>query len=635
MTKPLPIDRTLEAQSRPELRGLLPHAADQLNVVWAQKLIRHCAILEPTTGALRIAIVHSYTSELLNPWLSLATAVQGLDLEVYHAPYGLGLQEADAGSALVAHAPDLTLFLLEREAIHPTFGAPLAQHDQHTQQRIADEVLDRLCSILQRFRAQPIGRMLLTLLPARVGPALGAHDTQSDRSEARWWSALKGRIAGCLNDSMPAAALLDLDEALLDIGRDHFFDNRLWYSARFPFTARAAFEVASRVVEQGVLLKQPKAKVIALDADNTLWGGIIGEDGVGGIALGPDYPGNCYLDFQRRLLDLQQRGFVLALCSKNNAADVEQVLDAHPHQLIKDHHLVAKRVNWVDKAANLRELAKEINVGLNSFVFVDDSAHEIAAVRRLLPEVETVQMPTDPLQVPSVLECVARLQVLSLTDEDRTKTGLYLAERQRRTHKAHFGGRSSDLGDYLASLEMRMDVVYDGAAQVARLAQLTQKTNQFNLTTRRYDDRQMAEFIAADDWRVAHFSLADVFGDSGIVGLAMVRLLDAGTAELDVFLMSCRVIGREAERAFLETLLGRLERDGVRALLADFVPTAKNALVKDFLAQNGFSPRTDGRYERTLARHADPSGAQSARPAPPIQVTESDGAPDREPSRGH
>jgi FkbH-like protein len=622
LTKPIPIDSTLQACSRPELRALVSRVSDRLNVMWAQKLVAHCATLEPEEGSLRIGIVRSFTSELLDPWLKLAAALQGLGIDIYHAPYGLSLQEAEPDSGLVSHAPDVTVLLLDCESVHPAFNAPLVEHDADTQRQVADVVLDRLCSILERFRSQPIGHMVLALLPARIGPALGTFDAQSERSQARWWSDLKGRIAACLRTSMRAASLLDLDELLLDIGRSHFFDRRLWYSARFPFAPRAAFEVATRIVEVGVLTKRPKAKVIALDADNTLWGGIIGEDGIEGIALGPDYPGNCYLDFQRRLLDLEQRGFVLALCSKNNAADVEQVLSSHPHQLIKDHHFVAKRVNWLDKATNLRELADELNLGLSSFVFVDDSAHEIAAVRRLLPEVEAVQMPLDPLDVPTALEHVARLQTLSLTAEDQSKTGMYIAERERRSHKARFGQDAGALGDYLSSLDMRMQVVYDSAAHVGRLAQLTQKTNQFNLTTRRRDEQQLADLIAAQDWLVAHFSLTDIFGDSGIVGLALVRRLGGATAELDSFLMSCRVIGRNAEQAFLATLLRKLKQEGVRTLFADYLPTSKNGLVADFLPKQGFSRRADGRHERRL----DQGPAVSLAAKSPIVVTESNGA---------
>ena len=174
-------------------------------------------------------------------------------------------------------------------------------------------------------------------------------------------------------------------------------------------------------MDLGVVLKFPKAKVIVLDADNTLWGGIIGEDGIDGIALGSDYPGNAFLQFQRRLLDYQQRGFILALCSKNNAADVDQVLKQHPHQLLRDEHFAARRVNWLPKPDNLVSLAEELNLGLDSFIFVDDSDHECAAVRQRLPQVEVVRTPSRPIDIPGCLEHVSRLEVLSLTAEDMVK----------------------------------------------------------------------------------------------------------------------------------------------------------------------------------------------------------------------
>ena len=346
---------------------------------------------------------------------------------------------------------------------------------------------------------------------------------------------------------MQASLFLDLDEVLQQIGRASFFDHRFWYSARFPFTAEAAREIARRIVGLGAVIKFPKAKVIVLDADNTLWGGIIGEDGINGIALGPEYPGNAFVDFQRRLLDYQQRGLILALCSKNNPADVDQVFKEHPHQILRDEHFAARRVNWLSKPDNLVSLAEELNLGLDSFVFVDDSDHECAAVRHRLPQVEVVQTPARPVDVPTCLEQVARLEVLSLTAEDLAKTELYAQERRRREFSETVDQSGGDLRDYLASLKMKMRVGFNVSAHLARLSQLTQKTNQFNLTTRRYNEHQMQEFILDADWLVADFSLADVFGDSGIVGLALFHIVTPQQAELDTFLMSCRVIGREAE----------------------------------------------------------------------------------------
>jgi FkbH-like protein len=564
-----------------------------------QQLTDHAARLPPTMRELRLGVVHSYTSDLLDPWLGLAGALEGLDVKIYHAPYGLNLEEADAGSGLVAHSADITLMLLRREDLHPDLARPVVAFSPDEQAALSTHALDRLFAIIDAFRAQKVGYLVVTILPEQRGPALGIYDPQSERSEAAWWSALKADIGRRLRIGVEAAMFLDLDEVMAQVGRDAFFESRLWYSARFPFAAVAAREFSRRVVGLGAALKFPKVKVIALDADNTLWGGIIGEDGFDGIALGHEYPGNAYMTFQRRLLDFQQRGFILALCSKNNPADVEQVLNDHPHQILKPEHFAAIRVNWEPKTDNLGALAEELNLGLDSFIFVDDSDYECALIRRELPEVEVIQTPARPVEVPYCLDQVSRLELLSLTVEDLRKTEMYAQERIRRQLRQS-AERSGGLEGYLASLEMVMTVRIDDPAPLKRLSQLTQKTNQFNLTTRRYDEQHMRRLIDSSNWMVAYFSLRDVFGDSGIVGLALFDISEPAVAELDTFLMSCRVIGRRAESAFLNALLKRLAAAGVREVLADYLPTPKNGLVTGFLPDQGFVVGADGRFRRNL-----------------------------------
>jgi FkbH-like protein len=590
----------LNARSRAELRGLVSRSGVKLTLPQAQRLVSHAESLERPTQCLRLGVVHTYTSDLLNPWLELAAALHGFELRTYHAPYGLSPLEAEEGSGLVAHEPDLTLLLLRREDLHPELAGPVVRFTSAQQEELGEEALERLRGLVGRFRARKTGQIVLTVLPSMLSPGLGVFDAQSERSESAWWANLKAGIGRCLRESIQASLFLDFDEVLQQLGRQHFFDHRLWYLFRFPFAADGAREIARRVIAVGAAIKLPKAKVIVLDADNTLWGGIIGEDGLHGIALGPDYPGNVYVEFQRRLLDYQQRGFILALCSKNNRADVDQVLKEHPHQLLRDELFAARRVNWLSKPDNLLSLAEELNLGLESFVFIDDSDHECAAVRQLLPQVEVVQTPATLVHLPTCLEHVARLEVLSLTAEDLVKTELYAQERRRRELKEKADQSGGDSREYLASLKMRMRVGFNDPAHLTRLTQLTQKTNQFTLTTRRYNEQQMQEFIRSGDWLVAHFTLSDVFGDSGIVGLALIRALSRERVELDSFLMSCRVIGREAESAFLHVLLRHLAQQGVREVVASYIPTPKNALVKKFLPDHDFEERDGGYHERNL-----------------------------------
>ncbi len=591
----------LRPTSRSELQAAVARWPAPLALPQAERLRAHALALAPAPRALRLALVHTYTSDLLEPWLAFQAALEGFELQAHHAPYGLALQEAAPGSALVSHESDLTLFMLRREDLHPELSRPIAGLDPERLSLLRDESLARLREIVSAFRAQPIGQMIVTLLPALLPASLGQYDAQAEASESAWWQALKSALAAWLQRDCPATTFLDLDDVLAQVGRQAFFDRRYWYSASYPFSAAAAAEFARRVVAVGTLLKTPRAKVLVLDADNTLWGGVIGEDGIDGIALGPEYPGNAYVDFQRRLLAFQQRGLILAMCSKNNAADVDQVLREHPHQILRDGHFAARRVNWLTKPDNLRSLAQELNLGLDSFIFVDDSDHECAAVRHALPQVQVVQVPQRAVDVPACLDFVARLEVLALTAEDLAKTELYAQERLRRELSDDIGRTGGGAGDYLGRLQMKMRVGVDPLAHLARLAQLTQKTNQFNLTTRRYDEQQMRRFIEAPETLVLDFSLADVFGDSGIVGLAVWRRVGAKRAELDTLLMSCRVIGRRAESAFLAAGLRLLADEGVAEVIADYLPTAKNDLVREFLPQHGFAPDGGGRWVRGLA----------------------------------
>jgi FkbH-like protein len=596
----------------PQLRAEAARWPNPLTLQQARELTARAQALSASKTDLRVAVVHTYTSDLLDPWLVLAGALCGMTVHTYHAPYGVPLSEARPNSALESFAPDVTLFLLRREDLHPALTWPVVGLDADEQARTRAESTERLQSIVAPFRARQVGHLVITILPAMLGPALASFDAQFERSEARWWTNLTSDVAGWLRDNVASSLFLDLEEVLDQVGRRRFFDPRFWYTARFPFSAEAAQEIARRVVNVGVVLKSPRAKVIVLDADNTLWGGIIGEDGMGGIALGQDHPGAEFSDFQRRLLDFRQRGMILALCSKNNPADLMQVLREHPHQILREKDFAAMRVNWSPKAQNLISLAAELNVGLESFIFVDDSAHECDAIRTLLPQVEVVQTPHRPTDVPGCLEHVGRLEVLSLTSEDIAKTQLYVQERQRRELSEEVAASGATADDYLRRLGMRMEVYLNPSGHIARLSQLTQKTNQFNLTTRRYDEQRVKQFILDDRWLVMDFSLADIFGDSGIVGLAFLRLHDDEEAELDTFLMSCRVIGREAEAAFLHAILRTLAMRGFGRVVADFHPTRKNELARSFLPSQGFQASDDGRFRRDL--RACPPAPENAFP---------------------
>ena len=594
LEKLLALQSAQDIKSQLALRSLVPSQQQ------AGKLRQHLASLG-AVKAVRLGIVHTYTSELLDPWLHFTAALNELSLDIYHAPYGTTVQEASRQSGLSRHAPDVTLLLLTREDLHPAFQAPAACIQTADRQEIQEQAIQSLSGLIRQFRDTVSGHIIVTVLPGQPPPGLGLYDVMSEQSEYQWWNQIKGDITRELREAFSGVSYLDLDQLLMQCGRDNFFDPRLWYSSVFPYAADGALAVANAVTTLAASIYRTRAKVIVVDADNTLWGGVIGEDGMNGIALGQEYPGRAFVDFQKRLLSLQQRGFILALCSKNNPDDLNEVLLNHPHQLLKNEHFAAQRVNWQPKPDNLRAIAEELNLGLDSFIFVDDSDYECSAVKHSLPEVDVIQVPARATEIPSCLDALARLEIVSLTAEDLQKTAMYAQERLRKTQLEQLSDTGGSIEDYLKSLNMKMTVRLDDSSAVPRLAQLTQKTNQFNLTTRRYSEKDIAGMIDADEFCVYHFSLEDNFGNSGIVGLAIVERTEDNQARLDTFLMSCRVIGRMAEQAFLSTIVGDLVSAGVRGLTAEYIPTRKNILVQHFLPDSGFEAAESGVYARRLS----------------------------------
>lgn len=375
---------------------------------------------------------------------------------------------------------------------------------------------------------------------------------------------------------------------------EEWVDWKYYYLSQMPVNPRLATAFVSWFQRQIDSIELKRKKCLVLDLDNTLWGGILGEDGINGIQIGNDYPGNAYLAFQRYLLELSKAGVILTVCSKNNEADVLALWHEHPANVLRDEHFAARRINWQDKATNIRELARELNIGLDSMVFVDDNPTERELVKQMLPEVSVPDFPSQPYQLPRLAQQLVRdyFTVYTLTDEDRTKTEQYRSNAQRAAQQARF----TDLNDYLRSLEIRLTLAPANPMTIERVAQMTQKTNQFNLTTKRYTDADIQQFIQSGA-RVVTLSVADKFGDNGITGLIIVTFSEHKVAVIDTLLMSCRILGKGIETAFVDRVLRNLFAEGIERVEACYLPTAKNSQVADFYPQMGFtSISNEGEY---------------------------------------
>src|SRR5713101_700323 len=326
------------------------------------------------------------------------------------------------------------------------------------------------------------------------------------------------------------------------------------------------------------------AKALVVDLDNTLWGGAVGEEGLDGIQLGTDYPGSAYYSTQRAILDLYRRGVILAICSKNNEDEALEAVAKHPGMVLRPEHFAAFQINWDAKVENLRRIADELDIGLDAIAFLDDNPAEREAVRSQLPEVSVIDLPVDPVLYAQTLQECSLFERLALSTEDE-KRGRYYAE-QRLRRELQRGARS--LEDFYVSLQMKAEILIADRSTLPRIAQLTQKTNQFNLTTRRRTEQELAQLTADPQVRIFCMRFNDRFGDYGLVGAAICRS-DGDGCEIDSFLLSCRAIGRTAETALLACLSEQARRDSAARLIGWYLPTKKNAVARDFYATHGFS----------------------------------------------
>lgn len=379
--------------------------------------------------------------------------------------------------------------------------------------------------------------------------------------------------------------IVDIASFLKDYPAAGALDWKFYFISQMGLNPRLAVPFQEWFGRQIAALEMKRRKCLVLDLDNTLWGGIVGEDGIEGIALGGDYPGKAYKMFQEQILGLKKEGVILALCSKNNIEDVRQVWRQHPDSVLKEEDFAALKVNWTNKADNVAALARELNIGTDSMVFVDDNPAEREIVRSNLPEVAVPDFPEQPYMLPVFFKRLVDewFTVYALTDEDRAKTEQYRSNALRSEAVSQF----ADMAEYIASLEIELSIAEVTDITLPRAAQMTQKTNQFNITTRRYSEDQLRGMLCKGG-RIFTLGVYDRFGDSGITGVCIVTVGDH-SAHIDSLLLSCRILGKEIEGAFLKYILRTLHKGGVTRITAEFIPTAKNMQVAGFFEKNGFS----------------------------------------------
>lgn len=547
------------------------------------------------------AVLSSFNVDLISPLLVEALDRVGIAATARVGEFGhISQAILDPRSSLYGQEADSVLVVpAVEDMLAPLFLEPPSRVDCD---RLVDDRLQAL--------SEAVGTVLERLPSATCYVVtLGAHRAPLEhvlhsRAAARGQQAVERFIDGIrdLPGLSPRVVVVDWDWHVRAAGASRYTDDRLWYLARMrlnPLGLAALCDlVAGHVAAQRGLAR----KVVAVDLDDTLWGGVVGEVGLPGITLGEEGVGLAFQDLQRELVKLHDAGVILVACSKNNLEDAVDVFERHPAMVLRLEHLAAERINWTDKSTGLREIAAELGLGLDSFVFLDDNPVEREWVSRSLPDVEVPVLPDDPASRPAFLRALPFFQRITLTEADRQRTRSYRAEGQR----GRLRSESLSFEDFLRTLEQEVTIESVDEGSLSRAVQLCQRTNQFNLTTRRHDVSDIERMLISGDFELYTLALSDRFADSGITGLSIIRLEDE-EAEIETFLLSCRVLGRHVEDAFLAFVAARAEHRGARYLVGRYVPTAKNAQAADFYRGHGFEAVGDGLFRLALGHQTVPS----------------------------
>ena len=516
------------------------------------------------------------------PYLTVECALVGLDVTIHVGDFGAYRQEIlDPQSSLYAFKPDVVLLATSADDLAPTLARDFLRRTPAEIGHAKDAALAELAGLARKFRASSNATLLLhTLLPPTY-PAAGAADRRLRPGQRETFEQLNQAITR-IPDDVPGVEVFDLAAHIAGVGQLSWVDPRFDLLARAPFAAKHLPGLARAYARVLALMAGLRRKCVVVDLDNTLWGGVVGEDGWEGVQLGAEHPGAAYVAFQQALLDLLQRGVLIAVASKNEKDDALRVFD-RSEMLLRRGDIASWRIDWRDKATSVSEIAEELGLGLDAIVFIDDDPTERALVARMLPEVLVPNWPADPAAYVAALHAIPGLDSLRITAEDRTRAELYRVEARRKEHER----ASGSVEEFLHSLDLRASIQRVGPATFARVAQLTQRTNQFNLTLRRYSESEIATLAASPDHEVYLVSLRDRFGDAGRVAVGIVAYAGE-VARIDSLLMSCRVLGRGVETFLLAWLAEAARSRGARVLEGSYAPGPRNGQVADFYPRQGF-----------------------------------------------
>ena len=534
---------------------------------------------------IRIALLSNFTLDGLAETIKVKCGKLNVGCDTFYGGYNRYNEEIlNNKSNLYSFSPDLCFLILDiRNIFGDLFYSPYNLSVEKRKEFIQNKV-NELVDLAKSFIEKSNSKLVVSNFVIPTYSSYGIFENKVDYGLQEMVFDLNYKLSNAWKNEN-SIYLYDLNGFVSRFGQNNVFDYKQYFFGDIKISLNYIPFLANDLLGFIKPVLGLNKKCIVLDLDNTLWGGIVGEDGFNGIKLSQNDPiGKAFIEFQKYLLSLHERGIILAVNSRNNLEDAMQVIKEHPDMVLREKHFACLKINWNDKVTNLQEIAQELNIGIDSILFMDDDNVNRDFMREALPEVLTIELPNDPSLYAQTLMELNEFNVLKITDEDKKRGKMYLQQRER----TEFQKRSINFEEYLKQLKIKIYIKKADEFTIPRISQLTLKTNQFNLTTKRYQEEEIIRFSQDKKKIVGCAQIEDKFGDYGITGAFIVNKDNPEEWVMDTFLLSCRVIGRGIEEGILDYIINDAKKNNVKRLIGNFIPTKKNKPSESFLANFGF-----------------------------------------------
>jgi FkbH-like protein len=538
---------------------------------------------------IRISILSSFTLNGIEEIFQVKCDEKNILCNTCLGGYNQYNQEIlDSESQLYQFQPNMTFLILDTRSILEDLWYFPYSIDETERQNFIEKKFKEIENLITIFLKNSNSKLIVSNFFIPTNSNYGIFETKSNFGLQKMINTLNNNLQDYIYN-LDSVYLFDMNGFISKHGENNVFDPKQFLFGDIKISLDYIPYLVNDLMGYVIASLGMSKRCIVLDLDNTLWGGIIGEDEYDGIKLGSDPSGKAYVEFQKYLLGLHNRGILLAINSKNNFDDAIKVIEEHPDMILKKEHFSSIKINWNDKVSNIKEISDELNFGLENFVFFDDDPLNREFMKSCLPQVLTVDLPIDPSKYVRTIQEMNEFNSLKITDEDKQRGLMYSQQRERKT----FENSANSLEDFLKNMDLKITIKKANSFTIPRISQLILKTNQFNLTTKRYSLEEIQKISQNDNVMIGCVQVEDKFGDNGITAAFIVE--KNGTKEwiLDTFLLSCRVMGRQIEKSILGYIIKIAKQNNVDKIIANFIPTKKNQPIETFLPDCGFKKEKD------------------------------------------